>query len=75
VGRGIYALAQWGYVSGTVAQVVEKILLESKKPLTREEIIDQVRSQRLVSRSTILLALNNNQRIKKVGKDKYQISN
>ena len=75
VGRGIYALSEWGYLSGTVAQVVEKLLAKAKKPLAREKIVQQVRQQRIVSRSTILLALNSNSRIRKKGKDMYQISN
>ena len=73
VGRGIYALSQWGYVSGTVAEVIEKILAKSKKALTREEIMDQVQQQRVVSRSTVLLALNNSLRIKKVGEERYDL--
>ncbi|HBH46384.1 MAG: hypothetical protein A2445_04790 [Candidatus Jacksonbacteria bacterium RIFOXYC2_FULL_44_29] len=73
VGRGIYALKEWGYVSGTVREVVESVLAKSAAPLTREEIIEAVQKQRLVARSTILLALNNNSHIKRAAQDRYTV--
>ncbi len=59
VGRGIYALAEWGYAPGYVKDVIVKILKESKKSLTKEEILDEVLKQRLVKENTILLNLSN----------------
>jgi len=56
VGRGTYALAEWGYKPGTVRDVIEAILKE-KKALSKEEIIEEVKKQRLVKESTILLNL------------------
>ena len=73
VGRGIYALKDWGYVAGTVGAIVESVLSESNTPLTRDEIIARVKKQRLVARSTILLALNTNKNIEKVEKDHYRL--
>jgi len=73
VGRGIYGLTEWGYISGTVQDVVEKILAQEKKPLDRDTIEKKVKEHRLVARSTILLALNKSKKIKKIGKDEYQI--
>jgi hypothetical protein len=72
VGRGIYALKEWGYVSGTVRQIVEETLKKVSALMTRAEVVSAVLRQRIVARSTILLALNSNRRIKKVGKDGYQ---
>lgn len=74
VGRGIYALREWGYISGTVKDVVAAILAKSDHPITRAEIVEAVQKQRLVARSTILLALNSATNIKRVGKDKYKIA-
>jgi len=48
VGRGIYALTEWGYEPGTVKDIIVKILKESKIPLSRQEIIDKVLQQRKV---------------------------
>src|SRR3989344_3788000 len=66
VGRGIYALKEWGYNTGTVLDVVSQILGESKVPLTKEEIIKRVLEQRIVRKSTILLALTNRNQVTKL---------
>ncbi len=58
VGRGIYALSEWGYKKGTVKEVIEEILKDAKKPLTREEILDRVLKIRQVKKSTIVINLN-----------------
>ena len=59
VGRGIYALASWGYKKGTVKDVIEEILISSGKPLTREEILKKVLQIRHVKKSTIVINVNN----------------
>lgn len=72
VGRGIYALKEWGYVSGTVRYIVEETLKKASLPMTRADVVAAVLRQRIVARSTILLALNSNSRIRKVGRESYQ---
>ena len=74
VGRGMYALKEWGYAGGTVHDVVLRTLLAAGHPLSREEIIQAVQKQRLVARSTIVLAINLSNKIGKIGKDMYKIS-
>ncbi len=59
VGRGIYALAEWGYQKGTVKDVIKEIILKSPKALTREEILAKVLELRQVKKSTIVINLNN----------------
>ena len=59
VGRGIYALTEWGYKAGTVKDVIEEIIKNSEKPLTREDIIKKVLEVRQVKESTIVINLNN----------------
>lgn len=56
VGRGLYALAEWGFQPGVVRDVIKNIL--KKKPLTREEVIDEVKKVRYVKDNTILVNLN-----------------
>ena len=56
VGRGIYALQEWGYASGVVKDVITEILRRNG-PLTREEIIDKVRKERYVKDNTIVVNL------------------
>lgn len=59
VGRGTYALNEWGFEEGTVKEVLRKILQSSLKPLSKEEIIQKTLEQRQVRESTILLNLQN----------------
>jgi hypothetical protein len=56
VGRGLYALTEWGYSAGVVKDVLRTILKENG-PLTREEIIDRVRKERYVKDNTIIVNL------------------
>lgn len=71
IGRGIYALSEWGYKKGVVADVIKEILVTAGKPLSREEIISEVMKRRQVKRNTILVGLSNKKHFQKVGKDKY----
>lgn len=59
VGRGIYALAEWGYEKGTVQEIIKNILIKKGRPMSKEEIIKEVSSQRIVKPSTIILNLKN----------------
>lgn len=67
VGRGIYALREWGYSSGVVRDVIKGIIKENG-PLTRDEIIDKVLKERHVKENTVVVNLQNQQYFKK-GKD------
>lgn len=70
VGRGIYALREWGYEPGTVADVIERILRE-KGPLSKKEIIQEVGKQRTVKVGTISLNLQKMPYFKRVGRAVY----
>jgi len=72
VGRGLYALKEWGYKKGTVADVIEE-LLKKKSPLTKQEIIEGVLKQRKVKKGTISLNLQKNPKFVRVGRAVYQI--
>lgn len=72
VGRGIYALREWGYQPGTVGEVVAQVLGDAGRPMTRDEVVNEVSKRRLVRKSTIYLALMNKDKIMKVG-DRYQL--
>lgn len=65
VGRGTYALSDWGYEPGTVRDVLVSILKNSREGLTREEIVKTVQSKRLVKENTIFLNLQNRKVFKK----------
>lgn len=71
VGRGTYALADWGFAPGTIKDVIIKSLSESKKPLSKEEIVSAVLNQRQVKENTVLLNLQNKKTFKKTDEGKY----
>jgi hypothetical protein len=71
VGRGIYALKEWGYQSGIVADVIEEVLRKAGKPLSRGEIIEEVLKQRLVKKNTIIVGLSNRKHFQKTQDNKY----
>lgn len=70
VGRGLYALAEWGYASGVVRDVIKEIL-KKNGPLTRQEIIDKVMKERYVKENTISVNLQNPKYFKKNKEGKY----
>jgi hypothetical protein len=72
VGRGLYALNEFGYKKGTVADVIED-LLKDKSPMTKQEIIDGVLSQRYVKKGTISLNLQKNPQFVRVGRAVYKL--
>lgn len=74
IGRGIYALTEWGYKKGVVSDVIKEVLVSAKHPLTRDEIINEVMKRRQVKRNTILVGLSNKKHFQKVGKDKYSLA-
>ncbi len=59
VGRGYYALKDWGYNPGQVKDVIYNILKSSESPLNKEEVVSAVLKQRMVKESTVLLNLQN----------------
>lgn len=65
VGRGVYALKEWGYTPGVVRDVIGSILKQEGKPLSREEIIDRVLKERYLKKNTILVNLQNPKYFKK----------
>ncbi|MBI4159900.1 winged helix-turn-helix domain-containing protein, partial [Candidatus Wolfebacteria bacterium] len=66
VGRGLYALANWGYESGTVSDVISSLLKSSKRPLSKEAIVESVLKSRFVKPNTVLLNLQNKTLFRKV---------
>lgn len=73
VGRGLYALKEWGYKKGTVADVIEG-LLAKRSPMTKQEIIQGVLKQRQVKKGTISLNLQKNPQFIRVGRAVYKLA-
>lgn len=74
IGRGIYALSEWGYEPGVVAEVISGILKQAKAPLSRDKIIEEVLKKRVVKKNTILVGLSNKKLFKKVAKNQYALA-
>jgi len=71
VGRGTYALFEWGYVPGTIKDVITKVLLEKDAPVDKDELVKQVLAQRMVAKNTVLMNLNNKKYFEKDGDERY----
>lgn len=74
IGRGIYALKEWGYEKGTVADIIADVLKKANQPLHRDEIVKQVLKNRYVKETTILLNLQGKPQFKRVAKATYDLA-
>lgn len=74
IGRGIYALKEWGYKKGTVADIISQVLKDAGEPLHRDEIVKRVLKSRYVKETTILLNLQGKNQFKRVSKATYALN-
>lgn len=74
IGRGIYALKEWGYERGTVADIIADVLKKAGEPLHRDEIVKRVLQSRFVKETTILLNLQSKPQFKRVAKATYTLT-
>lgn len=74
IGRGIYALKEWGYDKGTVADIITEVLSKAGEPLHRDEIVKRVLKSRQVKETTILLNLQGKAQFKRVAKATYALA-
>ena len=70
VGRGLYALTEWGYTPGVVRDVIRETL-EKTGPLKKDEIIKHVKKARFVKDNTILVNLNDSRYFKRLKDGRY----
>ncbi|MBU1038617.1 hypothetical protein KKC17_00040 [Patescibacteria group bacterium] len=73
VGRGIYALREWGFKPGVVADVLTRVLQE-KGPLLLDSLIEEVLKKRFVKKGTIQLALTNREKFKRLPDGLYDLA-
>ncbi len=71
VGRGLYALQEWGYEAGHIKDIIFNVLKKSGKPLPKQKIVDYVLKQRFVKENTILLNLSNKEYFQQDDKGRY----
>jgi len=58
VGRGLYALKEWGYSTGVVRDVIADIL-KKDGPLAKDKILEKVLKERYVKPNTVMVNLQN----------------
>ena len=71
IGRGIYALADWGYESGTVKDVISHVLKGAETPLSKDEVLERVLEKRFVKENTVLLNLSDKEHFLRNPQGKY----
>jgi DNA-binding CsgD family transcriptional regulator len=74
VGRGIYALREWGFKKGTVSDVIAEVLDKAGEPLHRDEIVKRVLKRRFVKETTILLNLQGKPQFVRTAKATYTLA-
>lgn len=74
IGRGIYALDEWGYQKGTVSDIITEILRQNGEPMHRDDIVKAVLKKRHVKETTILLNLQSKPQFKRVRKATYALA-
>lgn len=74
VGRGLYALKEWGYTPGTVRDVIEDVLKKEAKGMHKDAIIQAVLERRFVKENTIMLNLQNKNYFKKGENGTYYLA-
>lgn len=72
IGRGIYALAEWGYTPGTVAEIIASVLRDDA-PLHKDEIVRRVLMKRQVKTTTIILNLQEKAQFVRTAKATYKL--
>ena len=73
VGRGLYALKEWGYSMGIVRDVIKDIL-KKNGPLSKEKVVEKVLKERYVKENTIVVNLQNPKNFKKLKDNTYTLA-
>jgi len=72
VGRGLYALKEWGYSTGVVRDVIRDIL-KKDGPLAKDQVLEKVLKERYVKPNTVMVNLQNPKFFKKNKQGLYTI--
>jgi len=72
VGRGLYALKEWGYSTGVVRDVIREIL-KKDGPLSKEQVLEKVMKERYVKANTVMVNLQNPKYFKKNKQGLYTV--
>lgn len=73
IGRGLYALKEWGYKPGTVKDVLVE-MLKKIGPKTYRELVEEMKKHRIVKDTTILINLQDKKLFKKLSDGRYALA-
>lgn len=71
VGKGIYGLAEWGILKGTVKDIIIKLLEEKKIGVDKDEIVKYVLANRKVKKTTVMINLTDRNIFSKTSDGKF----
>lgn len=74
IGRGTYALKEWGYAPGTVKDIIVSILKKKSGAMEFSDLFAEISKQRKVRKNTVLINLQNQKEFKKIGSNKYMLA-
>lgn len=74
VGRGTYALKEWGYEKNNIKDVIQDILFNAQKPLSFQDIVNETKKRKIVKEKTILLSLSDKECFKKLPDGAYTLT-
>ena len=72
VGRGLYALKEWGYSTGVVRDVIRDIL-KKNGALAKEAVLEKVMKERYVKANTVMVNLQNPKYFRKNKQGMYTV--
>lgn len=72
IGRGIYALKEWGYEPGTARDVIIK-LLKKEGPMRSHDIVLAIQKDRFFKQNTILANLQNKNYFERLSDGTYKV--
>ena len=73
IGRGIYALEEWGYQNGIVKEVIARILKRKNNPMNQNEIIKEVLKKRIIKKNTVIVNLKNHRCFVRLEDNRYRL--
>ncbi len=73
IGRGIYALEEWGYQNGIVKEVLARILKRKNNPMNQNEIIKEVLKKRIIKKNTVIVNLKNHRCFVRLEDNRYRL--
>jgi len=72
IGRGIYALKEWGYEPGTARDIIVK-LLKKEGPMRAHDIVLAIQKDRFFKQNTILANLQNKNYFERLSDGTYKV--